>query len=43
MKGCYSKTLSRKYTHRNACWIERIFMALEYGSTSRKNATTSLL
>jgi len=36
----YSETVSRRYTHRDACCNERTFIAPEYKSMSRKDAIT---
>jgi len=41
MEGCYSETLSRRYTHKNADFKSNaLFMTSEYGSMSRRNAIT---
>jgi len=36
----YSKTVSRRYTHRGTCCESNTFMAPEYGSTSQKDTIT---
>jgi len=36
----YSVTVSQVYAQRRVLRVERTFMALEYGSTSRKDAIT---